>query len=181
MQTRHTMFPLILLGGLFAWTGCQRGTTVEDPQILSERAKYLLSAEPPGAVGVSDARAALGENEEIVVVGRISAGDHEPWQKGHAAFLISDAGGLLILDDEEAHHHEPGHDPATCPFCNRGKSLTDSLAIVQFLNDSGEVLPIDSRHLLGVEKNQLVVVRGRGKLDELGNLFVAANGIYLRK
>jgi len=48
------------------------------------------------------------------------------------------------------------------------------------VDEQGQRLPIDARKLLGVKENQLVVVRGRPKIDEFGGLVVSADGIYLR-
>ena len=43
------------------------------------------------------------------------------------------------------------------------------------------ILPIDARQLLGVEKDQVVVVRGKGHVDKLGVLVISADGIHVRR
>jgi len=53
------------------------------------------------------------------------------------------------------------------------------LAFVEFLDEREEKLHIDARELFGVEKDQLVVVRGRPSVDNYGYLIVTADGIYL--
>jgi hypothetical protein len=53
-------------------------------------------------------------------------------------------------------------------------------ALVQFRDEKGELLPIDARELLGVSQDQIVVVRGKGHVDKLGVLVVAATGIHVR-
>ena len=84
------------------------------------------------------------------------------------------------MGHEHAAHGADGHDHSNCPFCSRGKDSTNSLAVVEFVDEQGQRLPIDARKLLGVKENQLVVVRGRPKIDEFGGLVVSADGIYLR-
>ncbi|MBW3600805.1 MAG: hypothetical protein KY475_26505 [Planctomycetes bacterium] len=155
--------------------GCSSDSTGEDPQVAVHRARLLLAEEPAGTETIVKARQALTANGKVVILGRIAAGDLSPWDEGKAAFLVSDAAAIL-----DEHGHGPCQDD-TCHFCKGKTSITDTLAIVQCQDDRGEVLPIDARTLLGVEENQLVVVCGRGELDELGNLVIAAEGIYIRR
>jgi hypothetical protein len=105
------------------------------------------------------------------LVGTIGAGDDDPFEKNQAAFFLSE------LPD----HDHAGHDAANCPFCKHRAAETPRV-IVQFVDDAGQVLPIDSRQLLGVEKGQVVVVRGQGQLnDTLDLLVVTASGIHIRR
>jgi hypothetical protein len=167
-----------LLSGLSLLAAAAGGCSsqpIEDSQLAAHRSRLLLAEEPDGAVSVIDAKSAAAANADIVILGRIAAGDMSPWDKGKAAFLVSDA--AAAFDD---HGHGPCQD-GNCLFCKDKTSVTDTLAIVQCQDDRGEVLPIDARTLLGVEENQLVVVRGRGSVDELGNLIIAAAGIYIRR
>jgi hypothetical protein len=39
----------------------------------------------------------------------------------------------------------------------------------------------DARDLLNVKENELVVVSGRAKRDDAGNLTVLATGVYVRR
>ena len=177
----HGLIAGLLIAFLLALSlmGCGTSHAVEDPQVLAKRKKYILSDEPQGAVTVADAKEAVKKASQIVLVGRIGAGEHTPWDDGKASFLISDA--AAIIDAHGHRHRGNGHDHENCPFCNRDKALNDSLAIVQFTDDNGDVLSIDARKLLGVEADQLVVVRGTGKVDGLGHLIVSADGIYVRR
>lgn len=153
--------------------GCS--SKVEDPKIVAQRSKFMLNEEPSGAIAVAEAREVVKVDEkEIVLVGRVGAGQHTPWDDGKAAFYIRDAAAVI-----EDHGHEEGHDHENCPFCK--KALIDSMAVVKFLDPEGEVIAIDARSLFGIEKDQLVVVRGQGEVDALGNLVVSANGIYIRQ
>jgi len=52
-------------------------------------------------------------------------------------------------------------------------------AVVEFVDETGHSLHIDARELLGVKKDQLVVVRGQGRVESDGYLIVTADGIYV--
>jgi len=165
------LMPLAM--SLVAVAGCIQ-PKVEDPAILAQRSKLVLDAEPQGAVSITDARKSLKDEREIVLIGKVGAGDSTPFEQGKTAFLISDGGTQAEGHD----HNAPGHDAENCPFCKRRKKL--SMAMVQFVDGEGHVLPIDARELLGVKENQVVVVKGLAKLNDLDVMVVTADGIHLR-
>ncbi len=43
------------------------------------------------------------------------------------------------------------------------------------------ILNINTQRLFELKTHQIVVVRGRARTNELGNLIVAANGLYVRR
>jgi len=165
---------------------------VVDPQVQAAREKLLLQSAPTGETSVSKILTLLtpleteqGETNEgetatdadgqevseqvdVVIKGRIYAGDASPWADGMAAFVLTDATG---------HEGESDHDPHTCPFCSR--KINDYLAKISFLNDAGELIEIDSRKLFDVKDKQLVFVKGTGRIDDDGLLNVTADGLYL--
>lgn len=130
---------------------------------------YRLTSEPPGAQDVTLARSSAKEDEEVVVVGRIG-GDANPWIDGTAAFTITD----LSL--------KPCEDGCGTPwdYCCDLDLLPKSRAMVKVVDTEGSVVATESRQLLGVKELQTVVVRGKAKRDEAGNLTVLANGIFVR-
>ena len=154
----------------------QGGSSAADPQIVELRGRYFLNEAPIVAVAISDAKKALETAPTVVLMGRIGAGKHDPWEKGKATFVISEAS-----TEKSGHASAPDHDADNCPFCKRRASATESTAIVQFVDDQGEVLPVDARQLLDAEKDQLVIVRGRGEVNGLGTLVVSVQGIYVKR
>lgn len=153
----------------FASVGC---TPSEDPATVNARAKLLLSAEPDGGVGVLEAREKLAESNQLVVVGTIGASD-ATWDPGKAVFTMT---------DPEIASHGPGHDPDNCPFCKARKEKTpDATAIVQVLDEQGEILNVDARQVLQAEPGQTVVVVGTGEINPLGSLVVSADKIFVRR
>jgi hypothetical protein len=146
---------------------------------MKEREKYLLSEEPSGAIAVGEAREQMTDQQQpIVLIGRIGAGANSTWEPGKAAFVVRDPAASL-----DSHHAgSSGHDPASCPFCKGEKEgEPDLTALVRVVDDAGAVVEIDARKLLPIEEEQLVVVEGMAQVDELGNLVVAAKGVYVRR
>lgn len=254
MIQKQTALPLgaSVVTAMILFAGCGPAEQGVDPQVLALRAKYVLSQEPGGAMSVVAAKAAVEKGEPVVLVGRISYGEHEPWDEGHAAFYITDAfsptalphahddaqheheGETHVGDDDEGHEHEAdehdadehgpderdadkhdadvhetdeheagehepaehegeghadhaheahvagGHDPSKCKFCSREMKSEDLRAVVEFVDGTGHRLHTDARDLLGVKRDQLVVVRGRGRVESDGYLVVTSDGIYLR-
>jgi hypothetical protein len=162
---------LFVIALLAAVSGCNRGSAEVD----ALRNRLVLADEPQGATSIADSRDKIDSEQDVVVVGKIGAGEFQPWAEGQAAFLMSE------VPVDNAHASSPGHDPATCPFCRRRAEKAASVtALVQFRDEKGELLPIDARELLGVSQDQIVVVRGKGHVDKLGVLVVAATGIHVR-
>jgi hypothetical protein len=138
-----------------------------------EGAAYRLATEPSGALGVKDVRAAAKDGEEVAVIGRIG-GDVNPWIEGQAAFLMVDP--ALVPCNEK--------DDDSCPtpwdYCCDTDALPQHKALVKVVDQAGQTLAADARKLLGIKELQTVVVRGRAKRDEAGNLTVLADGVFVR-
>lgn len=171
--------------GLGLWTGCTiesrdpattQSAAAVDSRIVELRGKYVLAEAPSGTASIYDAKRALEQSPEVVLTGRIGAGKHDPWEKGKATFVISDA-----AVEPSGHEQDPNHDKDNCPFCKRRSSPAETTAIVQFVDDQGEVLAVDAQQLLDAQRDQLVIVRGKGQVNGLGTLVVSVQGIYLKR
>lgn len=196
-------FAGLLLAGIATWAGCA-GPTV-DPKVAAElRGKYLLKEEPAEPSGVLDVKETIKEPQEVVLIGLIGGIDN-PWTKGQASFVVADLSTAAIIEDEpapaadakstdakepaktvehakHAHHHGgPGHDPATCPFCSRGFDPTKALALVQIVDATGKVLPVDAKEVFQLAKEQTIVVKGRAQQDDSGALVVSATSLFVRR
>jgi hypothetical protein len=157
----------LMAGGLL---GCHQS---EDPQLVSHRARLLLDSEPAGATSIADARQNLEMNSDVVVVGRVAFRDDEPFVDGKAAFFITE------LLPEGHNHGSADHDD--CPFC-KWRTAQAPVAAIQFLDETGELLPHDARGLFRLSKGEVVVVRGQAKLEqELDALTISATGVHVRQ
>ncbi len=167
-MTRGLLF--VALVSAAAVVGC--GESV-DPEIQALRQKIVLSSAPSGVTSVSKIRSALMEPDaatetDVVLRGRIWAGELPPWENGKAAFVLTDAAG---------HDGDDDHDPHACPFCSR--DIDDYIAAIRFHNDDGTVTTIDSRELFDVKEKQMVIIKGRGSMNgerlkvDATNIFIA--------
>jgi hypothetical protein len=160
------------LGGLLSLSLLVAGCGGAQAQFDAARARYLLVEEPAEPVGILELRESAVTGD-VVVVGRVG-GVSQPWSKGQAAFIISDptAGG----DDGHVCTDEG------CPFCAKKKQAeTDAIAVVQFVDEQGRILPLDARELFQLKSDQTIVVQGRATVDALGSLILSANGLYIRR
>ena len=160
-----------ILFSILILSGCQSRETLE------LREKVVLTNEPTDAVGVIAARTQMaGEAEPkvLTVEGRIGNDEHATWQVGRASFVLRDQS----LDAGTAHKHSSG---VECAFCKqRKKDEMTAQALVKFVDESGNVLPVDARALLGARGGESVVVRGMATTDQLGNLELVADGVFFR-
>ncbi len=173
---RTSIVRILVLCCPIVWmAGCQRS---EDPAVLATRQKVLLSAEPEGALSVVEARqVATSELQPVVLVGRVGAGVDATWDPGTAAFVVAD---LSTSPEEVAHEHAGDH--SHCPFCAaKAAKEPERTALVRVVDEAGSVIPVDARRLLAIQEQQTVVVRGKGHIDDLGNLVVLADGVYPRR
>jgi len=169
----------LLLGAALAASGCTQNATQPDnatgqPSTPSiDGSAYVLSIEPTGAEPVRAVREQSQDGDDVVLVGRIG-GSPNPWIDGRAAFSIVDP-SLKACSDV------PGDDcPKPWDYCCETDRLPSSTAFIKFVDDKGGPLRADARKLLNLSELQTVVVSGKAKRDEFGNLTVLATGIFVR-
>jgi len=156
---------------IVAFAGCGTSAAV-DSATLALREKYVLATPPANPTSLASAKTAVAKNPTIVVTGKIGGTELEPFESGKASFIISE-----LPEPGESHSHTPG-EVDNCPFCKRRAAKVPK-AIVQFVNEKQEVLPVDARALLGVAKDQVITIQGRGELNSLDMLVITASGVYL--
>lgn len=160
---------LFLIGTLsVAASGCTSG---ESAELANLRKKFVLESEPAGPLSIEKARKETGE---VAIIGQIGLIDVDPFVEGKAAFAISEA-------PDPGHGHASPSEAGNCPFCRR-KALKSPTASVEFQDEQGNPLNIDSRKLFDLKKNQIVVVKGKGNFDEKLNVFkVKPTGLFVRR
>ncbi len=131
------------------------------------------------------AHAHAAESLDVVMVGHIG-GLANPWAevqpefpfaKTRAVFFLADP-QAIVENAESGHSHAPGEE---CAFCAaHAEDHADMLAMVQFVDEKGNVLPMDVRTLFDVKENDTVVVSGKAHVTAGGILVVDAQGLYLR-
>lgn len=146
-------------------------TSTTDTAPASE---IILTSEPAGAKEVIAARESAKDEEEVIVVGRIGGSDN-PWVDGRAAFSIVD-NSLKACSDIPGDGCEKPWD-----YCCETDKLPGATALVKFVDGDGALIKEDARKLLNLKELQTVVVKGKAKRDDSGNLTVYANQVFVRK
>jgi hypothetical protein len=143
-------------------------------QVLSVQ-KQLVSARRQQATSPS---------VEVTLVGQIGGmpnvwpQEHKnfPWYDGQASFFLVDS-KVAAQFAAHAKKHGGSHN---CAFCQSlAEKNAHAIAVVNFVDEQGQILPIDARQLLDVKERQTVVVRGKAKLLGGRMLVVDADGIYV--
>lgn len=149
-----------------------------------------LATEPAGAIDVLAARAQAGQpdaaDREVVVVGRIG-GMPNPWPDAHADYPWYPGQASLFLVDLDTsrqfapHMKKHGANTGNCVFCRRlAEKNAHAIAVVNFVDESGNILPADARKLLNLRPGQTIVVRGSAELLGGTMLVVNADALYVR-
>ncbi len=175
MRFRKSLFAIMLsvvAPSLILCVGCG----AENAEVAKSRAQWLVDQKPTDVKTIAEA-AELSKTQsdqvtDVVITGRISAGDFDPFEKGKATFIMSE-----IISDP-SHPEEAGHDADNCPFCKR-KAEKAPKAYVQFKTSGDQVAPIDAQQLFGIKKNDVVYVKGNGKLNDLGIFDFVAQSLYI--
>ncbi|WP_040771338.1 hypothetical protein [Novipirellula maiorica] len=170
-----------------ALVGCGDSPVSDSDSVSSP---FLVSSEPAGAITPTEFKeAASSEHEtvddaavddsatvttnEVVLAGKIDAGDLDPFEPGKATFVLSE------LPDAEHAAGDPDH-ANNCPFCKRRLKNAPKV-VVRFVDDSGELIAQDAQAMLGVKKGDSVVVKGVAEYQEAINMIqINAESIYRR-
>lgn len=155
-------------------TGC--GTAPASPSSAAanvDASQYKLAEEPDGAVGVIAARESAVDGAPLVLVGRIG-GSAKPWIDGRAAFTLLDASVSVVAEGKDSEEGE-----LCLGDCCANERL-DCTTLVKVVDQQGQLVPVDSRELLGLKESDMVVVKGTAKKDKSGNFVMLANGVFIR-
>ncbi len=163
---------VVLLVCTLGISGC--GESV-DPQVLALRQKLEVAKAPENERPIAEIRKELKSGDltsesQFVVRARINAGDFPPFADGMAAFVVTDATG---------HDGDETHNPHECPFCKR--DIMNVIARVEFPDESGALIRVDSRELFNVKEFDLLVIEGKGRFAEDDTLIIAADKVYVKR
>lgn len=166
---------LVLCAGCLLAIGCGGSSTPVDlprhsapPDNAPPSAAHLLTQAPETAVNVAEAREDAADDAEIALRGRVG-GDENPFVDGMAAFTIVD---MKCKPCEEDGCQTPWD------YCCTPE-LASHKALVKIVDENGGIVSRDARKLLGIKELSTVVVHGRAKRDDAGNLTVLADKVYI--
>ena len=174
MKTRITSIVLIAFASLVI-AGCAEKATEEVSTY--DGSKFMLSAEPEGGQNVIAVRETSKDGDDVVMVGRIG-GSLNPWVDDRGAFSIVDPSLLACSDEKE--EGEPCSCKTPWDYCCETDKLPDAMALVKFVESDGSVVNHDARKVFNLVELQTVVVKGKAKRDDAGNLTILADGMFVR-
>jgi hypothetical protein len=161
---------------LLVIAGCQQSATPPAPSSGQSavsndpKSTALLSEKPADAKPVADVRESAKDGTEVTILGRIG-GDTNPWVEGRAAFTIV---------DPKLEPCKPGEGcPTPWDYCCSTDQLPTNRAMIKVVNEAGGTVEQDARKLLGLKELQTVIVKGKAKRDDAGNLTVLASGVFI--
>lgn len=173
----RTCLCVALVGLMIASVGCSDGNDTATKSndatydVAAAKAKYQATTEPEGAMPVGEAREKSEDGQQITLVG-IIGGSTEPFVDGLAAFTIV---------DPKVPYCPPEEGCATpWDYCCTQDQVKVNIATVKIVDDAGKSILHDAREFLTVKELSTVVVTGKAKRDDQGNLTVAANQVFVR-
>ncbi len=168
------LLSLTLVGFGLLTAGCDSSQVASKTNVDgdAQSSQYVLDTEPDGALAVGEAREVTQDGQEVTLVGLIG-GSSEPFVDGLAAFTIVDAKIPYCAADEGC--------PTPWDYCCESDAVKDNIATIKIVDESGNPVAADARELLNVKELSTVVVKGKAKRDDQGNLSVASSEVFVRK
>lgn len=164
---------LFFLAASFLFVGCPSPSA----PWAAARLELSLREKPRDPWLIGEAEHSLQEDagsQVIAVIGRIEAGDADPFEKNRSAFLLTDV-------FEDTHGADSNHDPSTCPFCKR-RAENASKAYVTMVDSQQQPYPVSAAELLALRKGDRVVVEGQATWDEeLEMIRINGTKIYIER
>lgn len=179
MKTKISIFTLLAMGMVFTFSACSKqGETAvaADSSAQSKgSSQFLLDSVPESPPGVIEAVQDANAGDPVVFTGRVG-GVKDPMMRDFAAFVIADE--VLVFCDEMA---DPGHCPAPWDACCEDPAkVSEARAVVQFVDESGSVQPVNLEEAIGLAANQNIIVKGRLAPDSTPeNRIILAEGIAI--
>ena len=99
-------------------------------------------------------------------------GSSKPFVDGLAAFTIVDPKVPYCANDEGC--------PTPWDYCCQTEAVKDNIATIKVVDEAGKPVAGDVKAMLNVKELSTVVVQGKAKRDDLGNLTVAASNVFVR-
>ncbi|TWU34315.1 hypothetical protein [Novipirellula artificiosorum] len=160
------------LGLVLSVIGCGQSKNTQHAVSPEKVSRYVVEAEPDGAVAVGEARKTVQGEQLITLIGTIG-GSSEPFVEGLAAFTIVDRKVPYCSADEGC--------PTPWDYCCTQDQVKDNIATVKIVDQDGIPVAEDARELLGVIELSTVVVKGKAERDDHGNLTLAASEVFVRE
>lgn len=185
---------------VFGVSGCLLGAVAHVPAATPTRvadhvARLQFATAPAAAehvlavqkqLAASTKKGGPASERDMVITGQIGGMPNVwpdthpgfPWYAGQASFFLVDS-KVATQFASHAKQHGGNHN---CAFC-RGLAAKNAraIAIVNLVDEKGEVIRTDVRELLDMREGQTVVVRGAAKLLGGSLLVIDATKIHVKR
>lgn len=145
-------------------------------QVLAVQKQFVAAKKQPNAP----------KTRKVVVTGQVGGMPNVwpethpdfPWYEGQASFFLVDS-KIAAQFATHAKQHGGSHN---CAFCQSlAEKNAHAIAVVNLVDERGEIIRLDTRELLGLKENQTVTVRGKARLLGGSMLVVDVDGVYTRR
>jgi hypothetical protein len=146
----------------------------ESTQFAAVRKVVLLTEKPSELQSFAEAKEHVADNPSVTIRGKIAAGDFDPFEANKSIFTITEI-------PAESHEGEPGHDADNCPFCKR-RAKDAPMALVRVSDEQGNLFPFSAANILGLRKDQVVIVQGKAEYKSDLDLFtIDAKKLFIQE
>ncbi|HIF42371.1 MAG TPA: hypothetical protein EYQ74_14910 [Planctomycetes bacterium] len=168
MTMRHPYFALLAFSTL-ALSGCGSSEAVQPEAwpVLSER--FHSATEPGQAQSVGSLRVGAGSGADVVVLGRVRDISER------SAFTLADMALMSC-----AAMDEPDHCSTPWDYCCEDPAALKLGTLVVEFTENGTPVKETAKGFHGLDHLSEVVVTGKLTIDDVGNMSVAANTVYVR-
>jgi hypothetical protein len=157
-----------------AGTGIVGCGSSESTQFGAVRKVVLLTEKPAELHTFAEAKEHVADKPSVTIRGKIAAGDFDPFEANKSIFTITEI-------SDESHEGEPGHDADNCPFCKR-RAKDAPMALVRVSDEQGNLFPFSAANILGLRKDQVVIVQGKAEYKSDLDLFtIDAKKIFIQE
>jgi hypothetical protein len=172
------------------------GLAAGSVDVKSQRSRLMIGEEPKNAEQVLAVQKAMvadaakpnaPQKRDVVISGQIG-GMPNLWPDQHPKFPWYEKQASLFLVDSKiaaqfaAHAKSHGGNHHNCAFCQAlAAKNAHAIAVVNFVDEKGDIIRVNSSELLGLKENQTITIRGKARLLGGSMLVVDADGVFTRR
>jgi hypothetical protein len=188
----HRVLPICVFAAIAA-ASATIGLAAGSVDVKSQRSRLTIGEEPKNTEQVLTVQKAMAadaskpnapQKRDVVITGQIG-GMPNLWPDQHPKFPWYEKQASLFLVDTKiaaqfaAHAKSHGGNHHNCAFCKAlAAKNAHAIAVVNFVDDKGNIIRVNSQELLGLKENQTVTIRGKARLLGGSMLVIDADGVY---
>jgi hypothetical protein len=188
----HRVLPICVFAAIAA-ASATIALAVASVDVKSQRSRLTIGEEPKKTEQVLTVQKSMvadaskpnaAQKRDVVISGQIG-GMPNLWPDQHPKFPWYEKQASLFLVDSKiaaqfaAHAKSHGGNHHNCAFCKAlAAKNAHAIAVVNFVDEKGDIIRVNSQELLGLKENQTVTIRGKARLLGGSMLVIDADGVY---